>query len=122
MNNKGIVFSLDSIFALIIISMLFFVFFSVTTNEIEELTNLYVSQKISDLLITSQFLEIDYLSQLEDNYNKLLPNVPGYIKINSSQRYLHFSKSNSYKKLISQNITYVNSFGKEVYLEIGVYS
>jgi hypothetical protein len=118
-NKKGILFTFDGLLALIFIAILIGVFSTnLTANNIKQLEKIQINQKISDLLITSQYLEIDDLYTLEKNYKKLFNKQPGYIKINNKIKNINASIKN---QLITQSITYINSSNKEIYIEIGVY-
>jgi hypothetical protein len=92
---------------------------STTTNTNNDLEKIIITSKISDLLITSQILEIENLKELENNYNKMFENK-GYININSKIKEIN-TKTINEKQLISQSIKYINSSNKEIYIEIGVY-
>lgn len=92
---------------------------STTTNTDKDLEKIIITSRISDLLITSQLLEIDNLKDLEKNYNKLFENK-GYVKIDSKLKEIN-SKSKNENQLISQSIKYINSSNKVIYIEIGVY-
>jgi len=118
--NRGLFFTIDGLFALIFISLLIFSFnMSTTTNTNNDLEKIIITSKISDLLITSQILEIENLKELENNYNKMFENK-GYININSKIKEIN-TKTINEKQLISQSIKYINSSNKEIYIEIGVY-
>ncbi|MCK9293008.1 MAG: hypothetical protein WCY27_01960 [archaeon] len=118
--NRGLFFTIDGLFALIFITILLFSFnMSTTTNTDKDLEKIIITSRISDLLITSQLLEIDNLKDLEKNYNKLFENK-GYVKIDSKLKEIN-SKSKNENQLISQSIKYINSSNKVIYIEIGVY-
>jgi len=116
--NKGIFFTIDGLFALLFIGILIVSFNGYKqTNNLDEIM---ISQKIGDLLISSQQLQITNMDILTKNYQKLI-NKDGYIKINNNTRYIGTRKY-KYNSLISQDITYINSFNHKIYIEIGVYN
>ena len=119
MKNKGIVFTIDAILALLFISLLLLI--GITSNkELDDFEKYQVNQIIGDLLITSQILGIENINEVEQNYTKLLGNREGYIKINNDQ--IRTGIKNKLKsELISQRITYINISNKEIYIEIGAY-
>lgn len=117
---KAQIFSIDSMFALIFCLMFVMVF---NINEEKELENnivLIKIQKINDLLITSQYLKINNISELETNYLLLFPNTCGYIKINNTEKEIN-CKNFKKNKLISNSIRYINNINHNVYIEIGIY-
>jgi len=114
--NRGILFTIDGLIALMFIILSIVIF---TTNTTDNTEQYLITEKISDLLITSQKLEITSLNTLEENYNKLIPKE-GYIKINNKFKKINTNNSKD-KKVISQAITYINSSNNEIYIEIGVY-
>ncbi len=119
MKNKGIIFTIDALLALLFISLLFLM--STPSNkELDYFEEYQVSQIIGDLLITSQIQDIENINQIKQNYTKLLGNREGYIKINNTQ-ITTGTKNKLKNKLISQRITYINISNKEIYIEIGVY-
>lgn len=116
--NKGIIFTIDGLFALLLIGILIVSFSGYKqTNNLDEIM---VSQKIGDLLITSQQLQIKNINTLTRNYKELI-NKDGYVKINNQIKYIG-SRRYKYNSLISQGITYINSFNHKIYIEIGVYN
>ena len=115
--NKGIFFTIDGLFALLFIGILIISFSGYQQQN--NLDKLMISQKIGDLLITTQQLQIININTLAKNYEKLI-NKDGYIKINNQIKYIG-SRKYKYNSLISQDITYINSFNYKIYIEIGVY-
>ena len=115
--NRGIFFTIDGLFALLFIGILIISFngYQQTNN----LDKLIISQKIGDLLITSQQLQTTNINILVKNYEKLI-NKDGYVKINNQIKYID-SRKYKYNSLISQDITYINSFNYKIHIEIGVY-
>jgi hypothetical protein len=101
-------FTIDAIIALLFVGIMGLI---LQVPNIESAEKILINNRISDLLITSQKLEIDSIEQLEENYKLLFPTTEGYIEINK--------KNNKYR-IISQNIKYINSSNKEIYIEIGV--
>jgi len=113
--NKGIMFTIDAIIALLFVGIMGFI---LQVPNIESAEKILINNRISDLLITSQKLEIDSIEQLEENYKLLLQTTEGYIIINSKKK--EINKKNNKYRIISQNIKYINSSNKEIYIEIGV--
>jgi len=113
--NKGIMFTIDAIIALLFVGIMGFI---LQVPNIESAEKILINNRISDLLITSQKLEIDSIEQLEENYKLLFPTTEGYIIINSKKK--EINKKNNKYRIISQNIKYINSSNKEIYIEIGV--
>ncbi len=120
MKPKGIVFTIDAILALTFIAVLGLVLFVPITEDTNKIEKVIINNKISDLLLTTQTLQIDQVQELKNNYLKLFSTRKGYIKINNQKTEINYLNSNKYK-LITQNIRYINSSNKEIYIEIGVY-
>jgi len=118
--TKGIVFTIDAILALTFVAILSLVLFVPINDNTQEVEKIIINNKISDLLITTQILEINQINTLENNYKKLFNTRKGYIQINNEK--IEINKQNlKTPKLITQNIRYINSSNKEIYIEIGVY-
>ncbi|HOZ35361.1 MAG TPA: hypothetical protein PLK55_00040 [archaeon] len=120
--NNGQIFVIDGIFALIFASLLIVMAqtlnsSSLTENNIE----LLKMQKINDLLITSQYLKIDNLEALENNYLLLFPITSGYIIINNNRKEINSFKTEK-TKILSNSIKYINNSNNKIYIEVGVYS
>ncbi|MDD4049506.1 MAG: hypothetical protein PHX47_00685 [Candidatus ainarchaeum sp.] len=113
--NKGILFTIDAIIALLFVGLMGLI---LQVPNIESAEKILINNRISDLLITSQRLEIDSIDKLEENYIKIFDKKEGYIIINSDKKEIN-KNSNKYR-IISQNIKYINSSNKEIYIEIGV--
>lgn len=120
MKNKGIVFTLDALIALFFVAILSLVFFLNISYDFKSFEKIILTNQISDLLITSQLLEIEQINELEANYIKLFENKKGYLIINNQKKEIN-SKNSQKHKILSQNIRYINSSNKEIYIEIGVY-
>ena len=116
--QKGIIFTIDGLLALTFIGLLVIV---LQAHTIESNIGKYqINTLIGDILVTSQELSIDNLSELEANYRMLLGDKKGYIIINNNKIEINrddFKKT----KLISQRINYINISNYEIYIEIGVY-
>lgn len=120
MKNKGVLFTIDGLLAIIFIAILIFIFSIGTSNNYsKQIQTIENTQKISDLLITTQYLEITNILELEENYIKLFKNKKGYIIINNMEKKV--GNTSKTQNLISQSIRYINSSNKEIYIEIGVY-
>lgn len=116
MNNKAIIFTIDALIALLFVGILGLVLQLPVTESPDKIL---INNRISDLLITSQKLELNNIVDIEQNYKLLLGEKPGYIIINNKKKEIN---NNTYKtNIISQNIKYINSSNKEIYIEIGVY-
>lgn len=120
MKNKGIIFTLDALIGLFFVAILSLVFLLNIENDFNTFEKIIITNQISDLLTTSQLLEIDNITDLEKNFIKLFENKNGYIIINSYKKEINHV-NNKKQKIISQNIKYINSSNKEIYIEIGVY-
>jgi hypothetical protein len=116
--NKGIVFTIDAVLALLFIILLSVTLHFQIYQNTKEVETILINNRISDLLITAQHLEINNIEILENNYKQLFENTPGYIKINNNKKVIN---KNNKTKLITQNIKYINSSNKEIYIEVGVY-
>ncbi len=116
--QKGIIFTIDGLLALAFIGLLVIV---LQAHDIENnMEKHQINTLIGDILVTSQELSIDNLSELEANYRMLLGDKKGYIVINNNKVEINiddFKKT----KLISQRINYINISNYEIYIEIGVY-
>jgi len=124
--NKGFVLIIDSIFALILIISLIFIlkenYIYNNYNDIDDITEIIITQKINDILLSCQKLNIEDLKILKKNYLKLFPNNKAYIKINNNKLIINENLKNTSKtRLISNSIKYIKSSNKEIYIEIGVY-
>jgi hypothetical protein len=124
--NKAFILIIDCMFALILIISLFFVlennYLSSNSKDTEQIIEIIISQKINDLLVTSQKLKIDKIEVLQENYIKLFPKNKAYIKINNQKTEINNNLNNISKtKLISNSIRYIKSSNKEIYIEIGVF-
>ncbi len=117
---KGQIFSIDGIFALLFCAFFILVFNLSDSQEQENNLDLIKIQKINDLLITSQHLQIDNINILEQNFVSLFPNTCGYIKINHTQKEINCQNATKIK-LLSNSIKYINNSNHNVYIEIGVY-
>lgn len=118
MKHKGVIFTIDAILALLFVILLSItLYFSISDNT-KDIEKILINNRISDLLITAQHLEINNLQVLEKNYQNLFENYPGYIKINNNKKIIN---KNNKTNLITQNIKYINSSNKEIYIEVGVY-
>jgi len=117
--NKGIVFTIDALIAIMFVALLGIILFIPIGENTQEVEKTLINNKISDLLTTSQLLEIENLEELKENYIKLFENKKGYVKINTKK--LEINKESKNRNLITQNIKYINSSNKEIYIEIGVY-
>ncbi|MDD3178030.1 MAG: hypothetical protein PHR26_00765 [Candidatus ainarchaeum sp.] len=118
MKNKGILFTIDGMLALIFISLLITINLN-NTNNLEEIEKLDTLLKISDLLITSQHIELENINILEKNFKKIFPNKKGYIKINNQIKEIGKKCTNC--DIISQKATYINKSNQEIYIEIRIY-
>lgn len=117
---KGQIFTIDGLFALVF-CVLFLIIFTIDTQSNKK-TNIELLklQKINDLLITAQYLNIQEINALEKNYLILFPNTCGYVKINNNVKEINCT--NSIKKtLLSNSIKYINNSNHKIYIEIGVY-
>jgi len=115
---KGFLFTIDGLLALLFIVLATSTILDTSTNE-KNLQEFEISENINDLLMTSQIIEIDSMSELTNNYNQMFGNYAGYVKINENMQTIgNTSKS---ENLISNSIRYVNKLGQEIYIEIGVY-
>lgn len=114
--NKGILFTIDGILALIFISLLVSINLS-NTNNLEEINKLNDLEKLSDLLITSQILEIENINILEENFKKIFPNKNGIIKINNTTKNIGKCEN---LQTISQKVTYINKSNNKIYIEINI--
>jgi len=121
MKGKGIFFTIDGLFALMFIILLVFVFNNHTSinKPIKDLERIKITNKVSDLLLTSQILMIEDVMVLEKNYEKLIEKN-GYIIINNTEKQIILNNSKG-KEVISQSIKYINGSNKVIYIEIGVY-
>ena len=61
-------FTIDAIIALLFVGIMGFI---LQVPNIESAEKILINNRISDLLITSQKLEIDSIEQLEENYKLL---------------------------------------------------
>lgn len=120
--NKGQIFVVDGLLALVFASLLILTIQSIgSVNFAKNNVELLKMQKINDLLITAQFLKIDDLETLERNYVLLFTSTPGYIKINNNRK--EINKSGKEKTTtFSNSIKYINNSNNKIYIEIGVYS
>jgi hypothetical protein len=118
--NKGLLFTIDAILALLFIIILLIILSLPILENTKDVEKILINNRISDLLITSQLLEINEVLELEKNYLQLFGKKSGYITINSKK--IEINSENKIKtRLISQNIRYINSSNKQIYIEIGVY-
>ncbi len=120
MKNKGILFTIDAIFAMVFIIVLMVIFTIPNLENSKDIEKIIINNRISDLLITCQILEINESLELEKNYLKLFQDKSGYIIINSERIEINI-KEKVRNRQISQNIRYINSSNKQIYIEIGVY-
>ena len=116
MNSRAIVFTIDALIALLFVGIMGLILHLPATEPVDKIL---INNRISDLLITSQKLEINNISDIEQNYKSLLGEKPGYVIINSKRKEINNKKYKT--NIISQNIKYINSSNKEIYIEIGVY-
>ncbi len=119
MKNKGIIFTIDGIIALTFIALFSMILFVPTYDNTKEIEKILINNRISDLLITAQLLEIENSNILEQKFQLLLEDKSGFIIINNKK--IEINNSHEKTRLISQNIRYINSSNKEIYIEIGVY-
>lgn len=120
MNNKGIVFTIDALLSLLFIALLSLVFFLGVLSNSKDIEKIIINNQISDLLITTQHLEIKDIQELKDNYLLLFKERKGYLIIDNQK--IEINNKNNYKtRIISQNIKYINSSNEEIYIEVGVY-
>lgn len=120
--NKGQIFVVDGLLALVFASLLILTIQSIgSVNFAKNNVALLKMQKINDLLITAQYLKIDDLETLERNFVWLFTSTPGYIKINNERK--EINKSGKEKTTtISNSIKYINNSDNKIYIEIGVYN
>lgn len=120
--NNGQIFVIDGMFALIFASLLILTMQTLNSeNSAEKNVELLKIQKINDLLVTSQYLKIDNLKDLEKNYLLLFPITPGYIIINGTKKEINSSGIDK-TKILSNSIKYINNSNNKIYIEIGVYN
>jgi len=119
--SNGQIFTIDGVFALIFIASLILLSQDNHLKQLENNVDLLKIQKINDLLLTSQYLKIDNITILENNYKLLFPNTSGYIKINNTKKEIN-SINTSKSKIISNSIKYINNSNNKIYIEVGVYN
>lgn len=119
MKNKGVLFTIDGLIALLFVSMLIIILNTPVVDNTKESEKILINNRISDLLITSQILEIENPCEIENNFKKLFENKKGYILLNNEK--IEINKEYKKYRKISKNIKYINSSNKEIYIEIGVY-
>lgn len=119
MKNKGVFFTIDALIALMFIGLLGIILFIPIYDNTKEFEINLINNRISDLLITSQLLEINDIKKIEENYIKLFNKKPGYIILDTKK--IEINKNKEHSRKISQNTRYFNSSNKEIYIEIGVY-
>lgn len=120
MNNKGIIFTIDGLIAILLVSALILVCTNTANTQGSKLEEYQINQRIGDILITSQILEINNIYEIKNNYIELIGERNGYIKLNTKLIWVG-ERNNLEKNLISQKITYINISNKEIYIEVGVY-
>jgi hypothetical protein len=119
-NNKGVLFTIDGIIALAIIILASVI---ISTNQLSDdnnsLAEFAIAEKINDILVTAQLLQINSNLELVNNYNQLFKSQAGYVKLNST--ITKIGAANKNQRLISNSIKYINKSGQEIYIEVGVY-
>jgi uncharacterized protein YoxC len=117
MTNKGFVFIIDVVIALVMIILLINIY-SVKNNNYKEYEIVTTVQQINDLLITSQILELNE-NEIVENAKKLFNSRRASITINN--KITNINPNFKYSEKISNSIRYINSSNKEIYIEVTIF-
>jgi hypothetical protein len=116
MTNKGFVFVVDVLLMLVFTGLLISIV--PTSNVYKNYEEIMITQQISDILLTTQQQEIK-TPEIITNISKLFKNRKVLLKINNKTH--EINPKLRFSRKISNSITYINSYNKEIYIEVIVF-